>query len=65
MEFFHSMTYRDVMEMPYKDFDALYRIRAKRKQEEQKIMDRERKKMEEKNEKEMMRNRMLKGKFGR
>ena len=51
--------------MPYKDFDALYRIRAKRKQEEQKIMDRERKKMEEKNEKEMMRNRMLKGKFGR
>lgn len=64
MEFFHSMTYRDVMEMPYRDFTALLQIRVKRKQEEQKTMERERKKMEEKNEKDMIRNRMVKGKSG-
>ena len=62
MELFPSMTFNDVMDMPYKQFRAIHQIRIKRKINEQKNLDRERKKMEEKNEKEMIRNRILKGK---
>lgn len=49
MELFPSMTYRDVMEMPYKDFKLLHQIRINRKLKEQREADSQRKEMEKKN----------------
>lgn len=60
MELFPSMTYNDVLEMPYKSFKALQDIRVKRKIKEQKDIEAERKKMEEKNQRELARNKIIK-----
>lgn len=62
MELFPGMSYQDVMSMPFKEFRALHTIRIKRKQTEQENLERERKKQEEKNERQLMKDRITKGK---
>ena len=49
MEAFPSMTYQDVMDMPFKQFRALHQIRLKRKKEEADKMEEERQKRERQN----------------
>lgn len=53
MEIFPSMTYEDIMKMPYKDFRTLRDIRVERKNQEQKELDNERKRQEEKTQREI------------
>lgn len=48
MELFPSMSYQEVMDMPYKDFKMLHQIRIKRKLKEQEDAETQRKKNEEK-----------------
>ena len=55
MELFPSMTYQDVLDMPFKDFRELHQIRIKRKLEEQKAMEEERKKLEKQSKNEIKR----------
>ena len=50
MEAFPSMTYQDVMDMPFKQFRALHQIRLKRKKEEADKMEEERQKRERQNQ---------------
>ena len=47
------MTYEDIMKMPYKDFRTLRDIRVERKNQEQKELDNERKRQEEKTQREI------------
>ena len=54
MELFPSMTYQDVLAMPFKEFRMLHQIRIKRKLEEQKALEDERKKIEEKSRKDLV-----------
>lgn len=55
MEIFPSMSYEQVMAMPFKDFKTLHNLRVKRKVQEQKDLDAERKKIEEENRRNMNR----------
>lgn len=48
------MTYEDVLNMPFKEFRMLHQIRIKRKLDEQKAMEEERKKIEEKSKKNLI-----------
>lgn len=54
MEIFPSMTYEDTLAMPFKEFRMLHQIRVKRKLDEQKAMEDERKKIEEKSKKNLV-----------
>lgn len=48
------MTYEDTLAMPFKEFRMLHQIRVKRKLDEQKAMEEERKKIEEKSKKNLV-----------
>lgn len=48
MELFPSMSYQEVMDMPYKHFKMLHQIRIKRKLKEQDEAETQRKKNEDK-----------------
>ena len=58
MELFPSMSYNDVMSMPYKDFKLLLDIRIKRKSQEQEKANKETDKMEKQNARMMRENQM-------
>ncbi len=49
MELFPSMTYNDIMAMPYKSFKLIYDIRAKRKIAESEKLKKEASKSEKEN----------------
>lgn len=55
MELFPSMTYQDVINLPFKVFRELHQIRIKRKLEEQKAMEDERRKLERQSRDEIKR----------
>lgn len=60
MEYFPSMSYEQVMAMPFKEYKTLFEIRRKRKIEEQQKFDADRKAMEERNKREMNKNSKMK-----
>lgn len=56
MEIFPSMSYQDVMNMPFREFKMLHQIRINRKLKEQDEAEKQRKEIEKKNEQLASRN---------